>query len=146
MTQKGNKREARGSDSQGNDCQGNGEAHRKGTIGREKAQNGIEGDAECLPRNMGNTRKNPNRDLVLNFRSLNNRWFSVYRRAARAHSAQMGEQVVYPKAEAEGWHVWSSWFDGGNVDELFLAVLEIPPVESPITAVRASIMAQPKGK
>jgi hypothetical protein len=34
----------------------------------------------------------------------------------------------------------------GGTGERFVAVLEIPPVESPLTAVRAAIVADAKGK
>lgn len=50
----------------------------------------------------------------------------------------------HPKAKrAYGW----SHLDGPNDQgERFVTVLEIPPVESPETAVRASIMADAKWK
>ena len=54
----------------------------------------------------------------------------------------MFDLMGHPKAKrAYGW----SHREGANDDgERFVAVLEIPPVISPITAVRASIMADAK--
>jgi hypothetical protein len=50
----------------------------------------------------------------------------------------------HPKAKKA--YAWSH-LDGANDEgERIVTVLEIPPVESPITAVRAAIVADAKGK
>ena len=48
--------------------------------------------------------------------------------------------IDHPKAKK--CYAWS--YHEGQPDERFTAVLEIPPVESPITAVRVSIVADAK--
>jgi len=48
----------------------------------------------------------------------------------------------HPKAKRA--YAWSHREGENDEGERFVAVLEIPPVESPITAVRASIMADAK--
>jgi len=50
--------------------------------------------------------------------------------------------VDHPKAKK--CYAWS--YNQGQPDERFTTVLEVPPVESPITAVRASIVADLKKK
>jgi len=45
----------------------------------------------------------------------------------------------HPKAKKA--YAWSRPDEPDNKGERFVTVLEIPPVESPVTAVRASIMA-----
>jgi hypothetical protein len=47
-------------------------------------------------------------------------------------------------AKAKKAYAWSHPEGPDGTGERFVAVLEIPPVESPITAVRASIMADAK--
>lgn len=78
---------------------------------------------------------------------------AVHRETVPVHEIFQGQTVWrgevevfdlmgHPKAKrAYGW----SHREGANDDgERFVAVLEIPPVISPITAVRASIMADAK--
>jgi hypothetical protein len=48
----------------------------------------------------------------------------------------------HPKANKA--YGWSHPEGPGDTGERFVAVLEIPPVESPVTAVRASILADAK--
>jgi hypothetical protein len=48
----------------------------------------------------------------------------------------------HPKAKRA--YGWSHRQGEGDEGERFVAVLEVPPVESPVTAVRASIMADAK--
>jgi hypothetical protein len=48
----------------------------------------------------------------------------------------------HPKAKKA--YAWSHPEGPDDKGERFIAVLEIPPVESPVTAVRASIMADAK--
>lgn len=50
----------------------------------------------------------------------------------------------HPKAER--CYAWSHADGKTDSDERFVAVLEIPPVESPETAVRASIVADSKNR
>ncbi len=50
----------------------------------------------------------------------------------------------HPKAKRA--YAWSHAVDRGNVSERFVAVLEIPPVTSPETAVKVAIAAEVKGK
>jgi hypothetical protein len=77
----------------------------------------------------------------------------IYRETVPVHEVFQGQTVWqgevevfdladHPKAKrAYGW----SHRDGPNDEsERFVAVLEIPPVVSPVTAVRASIMADAK--
>jgi hypothetical protein len=78
---------------------------------------------------------------------------AIYRETVPVHEVFRGQTVWqgevevfdltgHPKAKrAYGW----SHREGPNYEgERFVAVLEIPPVVSPITAVRASIMADKK--
>ena len=75
---------------------------------------------------------------------------AVWRETVPVHEVFQGQTVWqgdvevfdlhdHPKAKrAYGW----SHLDGKDDDkERFVTVLEVPPVESPVTAVRASIMA-----
>jgi len=48
----------------------------------------------------------------------------------------------HPKAKKA--YAWSHPEGKDDIGERFVAVLEIPPVESPVTAVRASIVADTK--
>jgi hypothetical protein len=48
----------------------------------------------------------------------------------------------HPKAKKA--YAWSHPEGPGDTGERFIAVLELPPVESPVTAVRASIIADSK--
>jgi hypothetical protein len=78
---------------------------------------------------------------------------AVYRETVPVHEVFRGQTVWqgevevfdltgHPKAKrAYGWSHREGKDDQG---ERFVAVLEIPPVVSPITAVRASIMADAK--
>jgi hypothetical protein len=78
---------------------------------------------------------------------------AVYRATVPVHEVFQGQTVWqgevevfdltgHPKAKrAYGWSHREGKDDQG---ERFVAVLEIPPVVSPITAVRASIMADAK--
>jgi hypothetical protein len=50
----------------------------------------------------------------------------------------------HPKAKKA--YAWSHPENADGIGERFVAVLEIPPVVSPITAVRASIVAEAKKK
>jgi hypothetical protein len=78
---------------------------------------------------------------------------AVYRETVPVHEVFQGQTVWqgevevfdltgHPKAKrAYGWSHREGKDDQG---ERFVAVLEIPPVVSPVTAVRASIMADKK--
>ena len=50
----------------------------------------------------------------------------------------------HPKAKPT--YAWSHADGKDDLDETSVAVLEIPPVESPITAVRVAIVAEARGK
>jgi hypothetical protein len=50
--------------------------------------------------------------------------------------------VIHAKAKKA--YAWSHPEGKDDTGERFVAVLEIPPVESPVTAVRASIVADSK--
>lgn len=50
----------------------------------------------------------------------------------------------HPKAKRA--YAWSHREGEDDKGERFVAVLELPPVESPVTAVRASIMADKKAR
>jgi hypothetical protein len=52
--------------------------------------------------------------------------------------------IGHPKASR--CYAWSHSDGPDDKDERFVAVLEIPPIVSPVTAVRASIVAEAKGK
>jgi hypothetical protein len=51
---------------------------------------------------------------------------------------------IHPKAKRP--YAWSRKIGGGNVDERFVAVLEIPPVKDAQTAVQVSVVKEMKAK
>lgn len=62
----------------------------------------------------------------------------------RGQTVWQGEVEVfdlYNHPKAKRAYAWSHRAGANDEGERFVTVLEIPPVESPITAVRASIMA-----
>ena len=78
---------------------------------------------------------------------------AVWIESAPVHEVFRGQTVLkgfvevftlsgHPKAKKA--YAWSHPEGKDDTGERFVAVLEIPPVESPITAVRASIMADAK--
>jgi hypothetical protein len=50
----------------------------------------------------------------------------------------------HPKAKRA--YAWSHKTTAGNVDERFVSVLEIPPVDSALRAVQVSVVKEMKGK
>jgi hypothetical protein len=78
---------------------------------------------------------------------------AVYRETVPVHEVFQGQTVWQGKVEvfdltghpkAKRAYGWSHREGKNDEGERFVAVLEIPPVVSPITAVRASIMADAK--
>jgi hypothetical protein len=62
---------------------------------------------------------------------------------AKLHDHGNSTEFVCPQVRALLCYAWS-YQDNGETQ--YVTALEIPPVESPITAVRAAIMAEAKGK
>jgi hypothetical protein len=55
-----------------------------------------------------------------------------------------GIPVLFRRTKAKGAYAWSHLDGDKDQQTRYVAVLEIPPVESPQTAVRASIIADAK--
>ena len=65
----------------------------------------------------------------------------------RGQTVWQGEVEVFDlmgHAKAKRAYAWSHREGPNDSGERFVAVLEIPPVESPVTAVRAAIMSDAK--
>ena len=80
---------------------------------------------------------------------------AVWRETVPVHEIFRGQTVWHGEVEvfdlnghpkAKCAYAWSHRDGKDDQGERFVAVLEIPPVESPVTAVRASIMADAKKK
>jgi hypothetical protein len=78
---------------------------------------------------------------------------AVYRETVPVHEAFRGQTVWQGEVEvfdltnhpkAKRAYAWSHREGENDEGERFVAVLEVPPVISPITAVRASIVADGK--
>ena len=89
--------------------------------------------------------------VIYHLHKCNSTWLE----SAPAHEAFHGETVWkgfvevfsqsgHPKAKKA--YAWSHPEGEDNTGERFVAVLEIPSVESPVTAVRASIVAEVRRK
>ena len=78
---------------------------------------------------------------------------AVYRETVPVHEVFRGQTVwqgevevfdLFNHPKAETCYAWSHAEGPDDKGERFVTVLEIPPVESPVTAVRASIVADKK--
>ena len=78
---------------------------------------------------------------------------ATWRESVPVHEVFRGETVwkgdvevfdLHGHAKAKRAYAWSHPEGPDNQGERFVAVLEIPPVVSPVTAVRASIVADSK--
>ena len=78
---------------------------------------------------------------------------ATWRKSVPVHEVFRGETVwkgdvevfdLQGHAKAKRAYAWSHPEGPDNQGERFVAVLEIPPVVSPVTAVRASIVADSK--
>lgn len=80
---------------------------------------------------------------------------AVHRETVPVHEVFQGQTIWQGKVEvydltghpkAKRAYAWSHREGKNNEGERFVAVLEIPPVESPETAVKVAIAAEVKGK